>query len=99
LYATNDNPLRLEARAETDGSLLWSWTPPTTGDLSFRSEVLVTDNLVFVSTAWAAYAIDLATHRTVWSYFSYPLGTRLAMSPSGILYLNGPDYLTAINLK
>jgi len=99
LYATNDNPLRLEARAESDGSLLWSWTPPTGQDLSFRSEVLVTDNLVFVSTAWAAYAIDLTTHQTVWSYFTYPLGTRLALSRSGILYLNGPDYLTAINLQ
>ena len=99
LYAANDNPLRLEARAETDGSLLWSWTPPTAVDLSFRSEVLVTDNLVFVGTAWATYAIDLATHQTVWSYFSYPLGARLAMSPNGILYLNATDYLAAINLK
>jgi PQQ-like domain len=99
LYAANDNPLRLEARAEADGSLLWSWAPPTGNDASFRSEVLVTDNLVFVSTTWSVYAIDITSHLTVWSYPSYPLGTRLAISASGILYLNGPDFLSAINLK
>ena len=33
VYAANNNPLRVEARAEGDGSLLWSWTPPAAGDI------------------------------------------------------------------
>ena len=58
VYAANELPLRLEARTEADGALLWSWTPPT-GDEDVESEVLLTDNLAFVSTNLATYAIDL----------------------------------------
>jgi outer membrane protein assembly factor BamB len=92
----NERPLRLEARAEADGSLLWSWTPPFAGDRNFNSEVLLTDNLAFISTNKATYAIDLASHQTVWSY---PLMGRLALSQSGILYVRGKSQLAAINLK
>ena len=41
-------------------------------------------------------AIDRATHRTVWSY---PVAARLALPQNGIIYLNGMDYLIAINVK
>lgn len=96
VYAANEKPLRLEARAETTGALLWSWTPPQAGDTDFESEVLLTDNLAFVSTNIATYAIDLDSHLTVWSY---PQTGRLALSRNGILYLEGTDLLTAINVK
>lgn len=96
LYVANENPLRLEARAETDGTLLWSWVPPQTGDTNFKSEVLLTNNLVFVSTNLATYAVDLSSHKTVWSY---PLMGRLALSKNGILYIQSANLLTAINLK
>lgn len=97
LYVANENPRRLEARAEADGSLLWSWRPPPqSGDARFKSEVLLTNNLIFVSTDLSTYAIDVATHRTVWSY---PLMGRLALSQNGILYIQGTDLLVAINLK
>ncbi|HEY8977426.1 MAG TPA: putative Ig domain-containing protein, partial [Burkholderiaceae bacterium] len=42
VYVANNNPLRVEARAEADGSLIWSWTPPAAGDTKFLSEVLLT---------------------------------------------------------
>jgi hypothetical protein len=94
--AANNNPLRLEARSETDGSLLWSWVPPASGDVGFKSEVLLTKNLAFVSTNLSTYAIDLATHKPVWSY---PVIGNLALSSNGVLYLEGINTLTAVNAK
>jgi hypothetical protein len=105
LYATNNNPVRLEARAEADGSLLWSWVPPQAGDTAFVSETLLTNTMIFVSTNLATYGIDTATHQTVWSY---PLVGKLALSRSRILYIEGqqsqtspsvPGTLTAINVN
>ena len=105
LYAVNNFPVRLEARAEADGALLWSWVPPQAGDTGFASEVLLTKNLVFVSTNLATYAIDRTSQHTVWSY---PQTGKLALSQNGVLYIEGhgsqsgtpaPGYLSAINLK
>lgn len=96
LYAANNKPMRLEARAEDSGALAWSWVPPQAGDTSFESEVLVTDNLVFVCTNLALYAIDLTAHKTVWSY---PIVGRLTLSAQGVLYVAGQSTLTAFNVK
>ena len=104
VYVANNNPLRLEARNEADGSLAWSWTPPASGDSKFISEVLLTRNTVVVSTDRSTYAIDRTTHHVVWSY---PTSGNLALSPNGILYIesygNGAGSgttttLTAINV-
>jgi len=105
LYVTNNNPVRLEARAEADGTLLWSWVPPQAGDTGFVSETLLTNTMIFVSTNLATYGIDSTTHQTVWSY---PLVGKLALSRSKILYIEGqqsqtspsvPGTLTAINVN
>jgi hypothetical protein len=96
VYAVNNIPFRLEARAESDGTLLWWWTPPHPGDGQFISEVLLTENLAFVSTNRATYAIDLETHRPV---FSYPVFGKLALSANGVLYIQNATDLIAINLK
>lgn len=105
VYAANNNPVRLEARAEADGTLLWSWVPPQAGDTNFVSETLLTNTMIFVSTNLATYGIDTATHQTVWSY---PLVGKLALSRSKILYIEGqqsqtspsvPGTLTAINVN
>ena len=96
LYAANNNPLRLEARRESDGSLLWSWTPPQAGDTTFDSEVLLTNSMIFVSTNLATYGIDATTHQLV---FSYPFPGRLALSQNGILYIQGTGPIVAINVK
>jgi outer membrane protein assembly factor BamB len=91
IYAVNNDPLRLEARAEVDGALLWSWDPPQGGapdDITFMSDVLVTDNLVFVSTNAGTYAIDRTTHQSVWSY---PQFGSVAISANGILYISYGD--------
>jgi hypothetical protein len=105
VYATNNNPVRLEARAEADGTLLWTWVPPQAGDTNFVSETLLTNSMIFVSTNLATYGIDTASHQTVWSY---PLVGKLALSRSRILYIEGqqsqstpsvPGTLSAINVN
>jgi hypothetical protein len=104
IYAWNAQPLQLEARSETDGTLLWSWSPPANTTLQGRqNDVLLTNNLVFVSTGTATYAIDLTSHQTAWT-LGY--GGRLALSDQGVLYLSTQDpfnassgWLAAINLQ
>jgi hypothetical protein len=96
VYAVNNSPLQLEARSESNGGLLWTWTPPGVDELGFISEVLLTNTLAFVSTARATYAVDLGTHKAVWSF---PVSGNLALSASGILYVEGPASLTAFNAK
>lgn len=96
LYAPNTSPYRLEARSETDGSLLWSWTPPLAGESTFQASPVVTKNLLFVSTDLNTYAIDLKSHKVVWSY---PAPGYLAISQNGILYIQSPTALVAVNLK
>lgn len=95
VYALKDKPLTLEARNETDGTLAWSWMPPATAQ-RWSGNVLLTNNLVFVSTDGATYAIDRTTHAQVWSV---PFGGKLALSANGILYINSLSSILAVNLK
>lgn len=85
----------LEARSELTGALLWQWEPPKS-ESGISSNPLVTDNLVFISSRLATYAIDLRTHQAVWSY---PVGGALTLSASGVLYINAGFSITAINLR
>jgi outer membrane protein assembly factor BamB len=96
VYAVNNRPLDLEARSESDGTLLWSWTPANPLESKFVSEVLLTRNMAFVSTDQATYAIDLTTHLPA---FSYPASGKLALSANAILYIQNATDLIAINLN
>ncbi|MDB6102353.1 MAG: hypothetical protein JWO52_2352 [Gammaproteobacteria bacterium] len=103
LYAVNSSPYRLEARSESDGTLLWSWTPHLQSETRFIGDALVTNNLVFVSTNSATYAISQSTHQPVWSI---PIPGRLALSANGVLYVVPVDVagdtngtVLAINVK
>lgn len=91
LYAVNNQPLRLEVRSEGKGALSWEWSP-TGADRQFVSEVLLTKNVVFVSTDVATYGISTKTHQMLWRY---PLSGKLALSKAGILYIQGSAILTA----
>jgi len=88
------NGPQLEARNESDGSFLWSWTAPVgqpTGPM------IATKNLLLVSTGTATYALDRATRQQVWSY---PAGGHLALSAQGILFIaQSSGRLTAISVK
>ncbi len=107
VYAING--AQLEARSETDGSRLWAWLPDETSTDPFQStygqqphNIIVTDNLVFVSTATKVYAVNLANRQIVWT-LSKP--GRLALSPNGVLYVSTPAVgqlsagVYAINLR
>jgi outer membrane protein assembly factor BamB len=96
VYAPNTSPYRIEARAEADGALQWSWTPPIAGETRWGSEPVVTKNLVFVSTDKATYAIDMRSRKAVWSY---PASGHLALTRSGVLYIQGVAAVVAVNVK
>lgn len=96
VYAQNLSPYRLEARAESDGALLWSWVPGPSNETAWTGEPVVTKNLVFASASKATYAIDLATRKVVWSY---PMAGRLALTRSGILYIQNQEVVVAFNVK
>jgi outer membrane protein assembly factor BamB len=83
VYAARNAPPTLDALSETDGHVLWSWSPPA-ADTAFHRNIVVTQNLVFVSTDANVYAIDLSTHQQVWSYAKPGM---LAISASSTLYV------------
>ena len=100
IYSTRNITKIMEALDEKDGSVLWSWAMPATAP-SMEPNLLVTDNLLFLSTMDTTYAIDLKTHKQVWSY---PAHGSLSLSANYILYIvpqeyGDPNMITAIKLK
>ncbi|RZJ07124.1 MAG: hypothetical protein EOP39_17225 [Rubrivivax sp.] len=107
IYAING--LQVEARSSVDGSLLWAWAPEETSTDPFKASdwqpklnFIVTDNLLFVSTNSKVYALDLATHKTVWALSK---AGNLALSPNAVLYITsvptngGRGGVYAVNLR
>jgi outer membrane protein assembly factor BamB len=79
----------LDALDERDGRLLWSWAPPRRDPYQHLIEnVVVTDNVVFVSTMTWLYAIDLASHKMVWSA---PTPGHISISADGLLLVSSRD--------
>ncbi|HUQ80943.1 MAG TPA: PQQ-binding-like beta-propeller repeat protein, partial [Gemmatimonadaceae bacterium] len=92
VYVANNG--QVEARKESDGSLQWSWTPPTGGPVG---PMIVTKNLLFVSTAANTYAVDLASHAQMWTY---PAGGHMTLSAQGILFIaQSSGRLAAISMR
>lgn len=99
----------LDAIDEATGQVQWTWTPPAT-DAQLRTvgNVMLTRNLVFLSTEAAngtsfVWAIDRASRQVVWRY---PGGGYVIMSGSRTIYvLSGPgngrpsDVLKAFRIK
>ena len=95
LYIAQSAPFRIEARRESDGVLLWTWTEPLAADttpLAYTrldpipaGSLAITDSHVFVSSARAVYAISLQDHQPTWSY---PRAGEIAISSKGVLYIS-----------
>ncbi|PHV26640.1 hypothetical protein CSQ93_18310 [Janthinobacterium sp. BJB426] len=85
VYVVDDATSMLEARAESDGKLLWSWEVPRRLISFAGTDILVTKNLVFVSFSGTTYALDVKTHQLVWTE---PTGGVLSMSANGVLYIS-----------
>jgi outer membrane protein assembly factor BamB len=95
IFVLSADFLALEVRNETDGRLLWSWAQPAP-IADWRGNILLTQNLVFVSTDNATFAIDRTTHETVWTQ---PFSGKLTLSANGVLYINSGTSILAINVK
>lgn len=94
VYAFGSGGTTLEARSATTGALSWSLA---LGGGGYFSDVIVTRNLAFVSSNNSTQAVDLATHKLVWTY---PMGGSLAISPRGVLYIaDALGALAAVNLR
>jgi len=88
VYAGKNNPVALDAIDESTGDVLWSWVAPTAQDTEFHRNVVVTKNLVFVSTNANIYAVDLDTKESVWTYNEPGM---IAISDNRILILAPGD--------
>ena len=92
LYVHNNS--QIEARRESDGSLLWVWVPPEGRPVG---TTVVTKSTLFVSTAANTYAVDLASRNHAWVY---PRAGHLALSKEGILLIAGRDgTLAAVGVR
>ncbi|WP_374586717.1 PQQ-binding-like beta-propeller repeat protein [Pseudoduganella sp.] len=100
VYAINNQTRALEARDAASGKVTWSWALPSgeefATDAQFSANLVVTNNLVFVSGTRNTYAIDRSKHDVAWQTTAFG---KLAISRNGILYIRDYDQLLAINLK
>ncbi len=96
VYVLNGASNQLEVRDLNTGAVLWTWQAGPGESLPFGNLVL-TQNMVFLSTSAATYAIDLTTHQIVWST---PVSGHLALSSNCVLYIvPGDSTIRAYSLK
>ena len=74
---------------EITGGEIWSWEPPEAP----TGPILLTDRHFLVSTSSHVYAVDLASHHTVWSY---PVAGHLALADGNLYVASRDGVLTAI---
>ena len=86
-----------------DGAVLWTWPLADVEESGFGGNLIVTNNVLFVAGVDGTHAVDLNSHKAVWSY---RLGGMLSLSRNGVLYIRSYvdgsyklAYLTAINLQ
>ncbi len=100
VYALNSGSHALEARDAATGKVAWSWSLPAGEEFAMDAQstanLVVTNNLVFVSGTRKTYAIDRSAHKAAWQTEA---AGKLAISRNGILYIRDYDQLLAINLK
>jgi outer membrane protein assembly factor BamB len=97
VYILNSNGTVLEARSAQNGSLAWVASTLSSDNMSRNfNTMVVTDNLVFVSSSSYTMAIDMNTRKVVWEH---PFGGSLAISDRGVLYISGNTRIDAINLQ
>lgn len=103
LYVGNQATASLEARSLATGAVLWSWPLSAVKEERFGGDLIATNKLLFVTGQKGTYALDLASHTSVWSY---RIAGKLALSRNGVLYIRsvgdndyGTARVTAINLR
>ncbi len=94
VYVLDAAANQLQARDLATGLVLWTWAPDAFDSLPVGNLVL-TSNLIFVSTSVKTYAIDLASHLPVWSASR---AGALALSSNKMLYVVSNTRVDAFNL-
>ena len=84
VYIGSSSLGRLDAIDINTGDILWSWIPTDVSETQMHRNVIVTDNLLFVSTNLKVHAIDLATKQSVWTY---PMPGMLSISENKTLFI------------
>jgi hypothetical protein len=94
-YLSNLTGNQMEVRDEPTGTLQWTWQPPSGETVSGNNLILV-NNMVFVGTTDATYAVDLTTHQTVWRVAQ---AGYLTLSSNQVLYIvSGAGRIDTYNL-
>ena len=93
IYAINNN--KLDARSEADGSIQWRWESPQPTE-NLDDLFIITKDLAFIRTESTTYAVDLETHKTVWSY---PISGEMAIDNMGVLYITAGEKILAFSLN
>jgi outer membrane protein assembly factor BamB len=96
VYVLNAASNALEAYDQASGTLLWSWHPTQPGETMPIGNIVVTDNLVFLSTTTTTYAIHVDSHDAVWNVAGRG---HLAMSSNTVLYVVAPTRIDAYRLR
>lgn len=95
VYVVNTLSNQLEARSLETGAPMWVWNLPEPAPNRASSNMIVTDNMIFVATASGTYAIDLNTHAAVWNT---TLTGSLALSSNLVLYIATTGYVSPSSL-
>lgn len=82
-YIYMRNVGKLNVINKTTGEVIWTWKKA--GEF-VGDQIIVTDNLVFVETQQAIYAISKETHKAVWSYKTESMMSAMCMG-MGHLYV------------
>jgi outer membrane protein assembly factor BamB len=101
VYVGSNSRGKLDAIDVNTGEVLWSWEPSDEAENEMHRNVIVTDNLLFMSTNSKVHAIDLSTKQSIWNY---PMPGMIAISENQTLLIatgaRGSDgKLVAIKLK
>lgn len=89
IYASKNGGLMVLNKA---GKLVWSWYQDNE---NVSGQMIVTDNLVFISTENKVYAISKKTHESVWSYDA---SGALSLGMGHLYISDRHGYLTSITV-
>lgn len=87
IYAINGGTV--EARAESNGTVIWRWTPPAG---TATAPLIVTESHLLVRTTTATHALDVGSGQSEWSY---PVAGHMALADD-TLYIASQATVTAI---
>ncbi|MFO1468464.1 MAG: PQQ-binding-like beta-propeller repeat protein [Steroidobacteraceae bacterium] len=97
IHVLNADGNALQARDRASGSVVWQWSPADPAEVIPVGNLVLTDNLVFLSSTSHTYAVDRTTHQAVWSIAA---AGALSLSSNAVLYIvSSQGSVTAVSLR